>query len=82
MTAISFAVIAIVFFVLGLGGIMYIDHRFSLTVEGRSYALTKGRKIQTDDPYVRKQFKKYYAIRVAYSIALVALLLWVVSYVR
>jgi hypothetical protein len=78
MTAVAFGLIAIVFFVLGLGGIMYIDHRFALAVDGRNYAV-KGRKVETDDPYVRKQFRKFYAIRVAYSVSLLALLVLVTS---
>lgn len=78
MTTFVFVLIAISVFVLGLGGIMYIDHRYALTVAGRSYSI-KGRKIDTDDPYVRRQFKKYYAIRVAYSVALLVVLVVVVN---
>lgn len=78
MTAVVFITMAIVFFVLGMGGIMYIDHRFALAVDGRNYAM-KGRKIETDDPFVRKQFRKFYAIRVAYSVSLLALLVMVAS---
>ncbi len=78
MTAVVFITMAIVFFVLGMGGIMYIDHRFALAVDGRNYAM-KGRKIETDDPFVRKQFRKFYAIRVAYSVFLLALLVMVAS---
>jgi hypothetical protein len=69
----TFVIIAIVFFVLGLGGIMYIDHLFAVAVDGRDYAV-KGRKVETDDPYVRKQFRKFYAIRVAYSVFLLVML--------
>jgi hypothetical protein len=69
----TFVIIAIVFFVLGLGGIMYIDHLFAVSVDGRDYAV-KGRKVETDDPYVRKQFRKFYAIRVAYSVFLLVML--------
>lgn len=78
MTTFIFVLIAISVFVLGLGGIMYIDHRFALTVDGRSYSM-KGRKIETDDPYVRRQFKKFYAVRVAYSVALLVLLVVAVN---
>ena len=78
MTAVVFITMAIVFFVLGMGGIMYIDHRFAIAVDGRNYAM-KGRKIETDDPFVRKQFRKFYAIRVAYSVFLLALLVMVAS---
>ncbi len=78
MTAVVFITMAIVFFVLGMGGIMYIDHRFAIAVDGRNYAM-KGRKIETDDPFVRKQFRKFYAIRVAYSVFLLALLVVVAS---
>ncbi|MEP0232158.1 endonuclease [Roseibium sp.] len=80
MTAIIFILIAIAFFVLGMGGIMYIDHKFALAVDGRTYSM-KGRKIDTEDPYVRRQFRKFYAIRVVYSICLLALLIAVVSHV-
>lgn len=73
-----FVVIAIVFFVLGLGGIMYIDHLFAVAVDGRDYAV-KGRKVETDDPFVRKQFRKYYAIRVAYSVFLLVMLVVVAN---
>ena len=78
MTTFLFILIAICVFVFGLGGIMFIDHRFALTVVGRSYSI-KGRKIDTDDPYVRRQFKKYYAIRVAYSVALLVFLVVAVN---
>ncbi|WP_417687025.1 endonuclease [Roseibium sp.] len=80
MTAVTFILIAVVFFVLGMGGIMYIDHQFALAVDGRNYAV-KGRKVETDDPYVRKQFRKFFAFRVAYSVFLLVLLLVVVSHV-
>ncbi|WP_417667655.1 endonuclease [Roseibium sp.] len=80
MTAVIFILIAISFFVLGMGGIMYIDHKFALAVEGRTYAV-KGRKIETDDPFVRKQFRRFFAIRVAYSVFLLVLLMVVVSHV-
>lgn len=73
-----FVIIAIVFFVLGLGGIMYIDHLFAVAVDGRDYAV-KGRKVETDDPYVRKQFRKYFAIRVAYSVFLLVMLVVVAN---
>ncbi|MEM9630608.1 MAG: endonuclease [Pseudomonadota bacterium] len=80
MIAFTYAVIAIVFVVLGIGGIMYLDHKFSQSVGDRPFAI-KGRRIDTDDPFVRSQFKKFYALRVAYSIALLVLLLVVVSHV-
>ena len=80
MITFIYAVIAIVFVVLGIGGIMYLDHRFSLSVGDRPYAL-KGRRIETDDPFVRSQYRKFYALRVAYSFALLALLFVVVSHV-
>jgi ABC-type transport system involved in Fe-S cluster assembly fused permease/ATPase subunit len=60
MIVFTYAVIAISFVVLGIGGIMYLDHRFSLTVGDRPFAI-KGRRIETDDPFVRKQFRKFYA---------------------
>ncbi|POF31137.1 endonuclease [Roseibium marinum] len=75
-----YAVIAVVFVVLGIGGIMYLDHRFSLAVGDRSFAM-KGRRIETDDPFVRRQYRKFHAIRVAYCVALLALLFAVVSHV-
>ncbi|MEJ8473045.1 endonuclease [Roseibium algae] len=78
MTVVVFILIAFSFFVLGMGGIMFIDHKFALAVDGRTYAM-KGRKIDTDDPYVRRQFKKFYAIRVVYSIFLLVLLIGVVG---
>jgi len=78
MNVAIFAVIAVVFFALGLGGMMYIDHRFALSVEGRNYAI-EGRKIKSDDPYVRRQFRKFYAIRVAYSVLLLVLLILVTA---
>ena len=78
MTVIVFAAIAIGFFVAGLAGIMYIDHKFALSVTGRDYAV-KGRKIETDDPYVRRQFRKFYALRVAFAFTLLTLLLVVVG---
>jgi len=80
MITFIYAVIAIVFVVLGIGGIMYLDHRFSLSVGDRPYAV-KGRRIETDDPFVRSQYRKFYALRVAYSCALLALLFVVVSHV-
>ncbi|MES0881323.1 endonuclease [Roseibium sp. SCP14] len=80
MIAFTYAVIAIVFVVLGIGGIMYLDHKFSQSVGDRPFAI-KGRRIDTDDPFVRSQFRKFYALRVAYSIALLVLLLVVVSHV-
>ncbi|MEP1934142.1 MAG: endonuclease [Roseibium sp.] len=70
----TYAVIAVVFVVMGIGGIMYLDHRFSLAVGDRPFAI-KGRRIETDDPFVRKQFNKFYALRVAYSIGLLVLLI-------
>jgi len=80
MIALAYAVIAVVFVVLGIGGIMYLDHRFSQSVGDRPFAM-KGRRIDTDDPFVRSQFRKFYALRVAYSVLLVALLIAVVSHV-
>ncbi|MTH98054.1 endonuclease [Roseibium sp. RKSG952] len=81
MTMLVFGAIAVVFVLAGLGGIMYIDHLFATSVDGRSYAV-KGKKVETDDPFVRKQFRKFYAIRVAYSLTLLVLLIVVVSYVE
>ena len=78
MNVAIFAVIAVVFFVLGLGGMMYIDHRFALSVHGRDYAV-EGRKIKSEDPYVRRQFRKFFALRVAYSVLLLALLILVTA---
>ncbi len=80
MIAVAYLVIAVVFVVLGIGGIMYLDHRFSLAVGDRPFSMN-GRRIETDDPFVRSQFRKFHALRVAYSLALVVLLLVVVSYV-
>jgi len=80
MIVFTYAVIGIVFIVLGIGGIMYLDHRFSLAVGDRPFAI-KGRRIETDDPFVARQFKKFYALRVAYSLALLVLLFVVVSHV-
>lgn len=78
MIALIYALIALVFFALGMGGMMYIDHRFSLAVGDRPFAV-KGRRIETDDPFVAKQFRKFYAIRVAYSVLLIVLLIVVAS---
>ncbi|MBN9672490.1 endonuclease [Roseibium aggregatum] len=80
MIAVAYAVIAVTFVVLGIGGIMYLDHRFSQSVGDRPFAM-KGRRIDSDDPFVLKQFRKFQAIRVAYSLLLVALLIAVVSHV-
>ncbi|GGB32816.1 hypothetical protein GCM10011316_01130 [Roseibium aquae] len=76
MTAVIFGLIAVVFIVSGLGGIMFIDHQFAKSVEGRIYAV-KGRRVETDDPFVRKQFRKFYALRVAYAMFLLVMLIWV-----
>ncbi|MBD1547318.1 endonuclease [Roseibium aggregatum] len=78
MNVAIFAVIAVVFFILGLGGMMYIDHKFALSVDGRDYAI-EGRKLKSDDPYVRRQFRKFFALRVAYSVFLLALLILVTA---
>ncbi len=78
MTMLVFGLIAVVFFILGLGGMMYIDHQFAIAVDGRNYAV-KGRKVETDDPFVKKQFRKFYAIRVAYSVFLLVMLVVVAS---
>ena len=80
MIVFTYVVIAVVFVVLGIGGVMYLDHKFSQAVGDRPFAI-KGRRIETDDPFVRRQFRKFFAIRVAYSLALVVLLLTVVSHV-
>lgn len=74
----TFVIIAIVFFALGLGGNMYIGHQFAVAVDGREYVV-KGRKVETDDPFVRKQFRKYYAIRVVYSVFLLVMLVVVAN---
>ncbi|WP_299816366.1 endonuclease [uncultured Roseibium sp.] len=73
-----YAVLAVGFVVLGIGGIMFLDHRFSQAVGDRSFAM-KGRRLETDDPFVRRQFRRYHAIRVAYCAALLVLLFTVVS---
>ncbi|CTQ55051.1 hypothetical protein LP7551_03592 [Roseibium album] len=80
MIVFTYAVIAIVFVVLGIGGIMYLDHRFSQSIGDRPFAI-KGRRIDSDDPFVRSQFRKFYALRVAYSVLLLVLLFVAVSYV-
>nr|WP_319384104.1 endonuclease [uncultured Roseibium sp.] len=80
MIALAYAVIAVVFVVLGIGGIMFLDHKFSQSVGDRQFAI-KGRRIETDDPFVRGQFRKFYALRVAWSILLIVLLFVVVSHV-
>jgi hypothetical protein len=80
MIVFTYAVIAIVFVVLGIGGIMYLDHRFSESIGDRPFAI-KGRRIDSDDPFVRSQFRKFYALRVAYSVSLLVLLFVAVSYV-
>ncbi|MEO0977811.1 MAG: endonuclease [Pseudomonadota bacterium] len=80
MIAFTYAVIAIVFVSLGIGGIMYLDHKFSQSVGDRQFAI-KGRRIDTDDAFVRSQFRKFYALRVAWSILLIVLLFVVVSHV-
>ncbi|MTI44968.1 hypothetical protein JM93_03576 [Roseibium hamelinense] len=78
MIVATYAVIAVVFIVVGMGGIMYLDHMFSQSVGDRPFSM-KGRRVVTDDPYVKKQFRKFYALRVAFSIGLIVLLLVVVS---
>lgn len=78
MITVIYVLIAVFFVLAGIGGIMYLDHRFSLTVGDRPFAI-KGRRIETDDPFVRKQFKKFYALRVAYSLFLLVLLFVVVG---
>ncbi|MBG6164341.1 hypothetical protein IWQ54_004019 [Labrenzia sp. EL_195] len=80
MIALTYTVIAIVFVTLGIGGIMYLDHRFSQSVGDRQFAM-KGRRIDTDDLFVRSQFRKFHALRVAWSILLIVLLFVVVSHV-
>ncbi|WP_029064608.1 hypothetical protein [Labrenzia sp. DG1229] len=80
MIALTYTVIAIVFVTFGIGGIMYLDHRFSQSVGDRQFAM-KGRRIDTDDPFVRSQFRKFHALRVAWSILLIVLLFVVVSHV-
>jgi hypothetical protein len=80
MIVFTYAVIAIVFVVLGIVGIMYLDHRFSQSIGDRPFAI-KGRRIDSDDPFVRSQFRKFYALRVAYSVLLLVLLFVAVSYV-
>ncbi|WP_422036778.1 endonuclease [Roseibium sp.] len=80
MIALAYAVIAVVFVVLGIGGIMFLDHKFSQSVGDRQFAI-KGRRIETDDPFVRSQFRKFYALRVAWSVLLIVLLFVVVSHV-
>ena len=80
MIAVTYAAIAVFFVVAGLGGIMYLDHKFSLAVEGRNYSI-KGRRIESADPFVRNTHRKFYALRVAYSVFLLALLFWMVSHV-
>ncbi len=78
MIVFIYAVIALGFVSLGIGGIMYLDHKFSNSVAGRSYAM-KGRRIETDDPFVRSQYRKFYALRVLYSVGLICLLVWIAS---
>lgn len=78
MIAFTYALIAVVFVVLGIGGVMFLDHKFSQSVGDRPFAI-KGRKIETDDPFVRRQFRIFFALRVAYSLLLVVLLLVVVG---
>ncbi|MEP3049147.1 MAG: endonuclease [Roseibium sp.] len=80
MIVFTYIVIAVVFVISGLGGFMYIDHKFALSVEGRSYAV-KRKTVETDDPFVRTQFRKFYALRMAYSVFLLVALIVVVSYV-
>lgn len=77
MTA-FFVVVAVLFFAAGLGGMIVLDHKFSKAVQGREYTV-KGRRVLSDDPFVRKTFRKFHAIRVAYSFFLIALLVVVVS---
>jgi len=80
MIAVTYALIAIAVIVLALGGNMYLDHRFSRVVGDRPFSLN-GRRIETDDPFVLRQYKKYFALRVAYMMAILVLLFVVVSYV-
>lgn len=80
MIALTYAIIAIVFVVLAIGGAVYFDQSFSKAVGDRPFVL-KGRRIETDDPYVRRQFNKFFAMRVAYYLGLVVLLIVVASHV-
>ena len=80
MIAVTYGIIAVVFVVLGIGGIMYLDHRFSASVGDRPFTVN-GRRVESDAPFVLRQFKKFYALRVAYSLALLVLLFVVVSHV-
>ena len=58
----------------------YLDHRFSASVGDRPFTVN-GRRVESDDPFVLRQFKKFYALRVGYSLALLVLLFVVVSHV-
>ncbi|SHM42519.1 endonuclease [Roseibium suaedae] len=78
MTVFWFVVVAVCIFLLGVGGMIVLDHKFSQAVQGRDYTV-KGRRVLSDDPFVRKTFRKFHAIRVAYSFLLIALLVVVVS---
>lgn len=80
MIAVIYVVIAIAVVVLALGGNMYLDQRFSQAVGDRPFTLN-GRRIETDDPFVLRQYKKFYALRVAYFVGLLVLLFVVVSHV-
>lgn len=74
MIVLAYAVIAVVIVVLAIGGVMYLDHKFSQTVGDRPFAI-KGRNIDTDDPFVRRQYRKFFAMRVAWCVALLVLLI-------
>lgn len=78
MTVLLYAVIAIFFVVAGIGGNIVLDQWFSRAVGDRPFTVN-GRRVESEDPFVRGQFRKFYALRVAYSVTLLVLLLVVVS---
>nr|WP_231710479.1 endonuclease [Roseibium limicola] len=76
----TYGIIAVVYIILAFGGIFMLDHWFSQRVGDRPFSIN-GRKIETDDPFVQKQFRKFHFFKVIYSMSLIALLLVTVSYV-
>lgn len=80
MNGVVFVCIILIFAAAGFLGIGYLNGLFMAKVEGREYTI-KGRKCETNDPYVRKQYRIHYAQRVFFALSLLALLFVVLSYV-
>lgn len=78
MIALAYAIIGVVFVILAFGGIFMLDHWFSQRVGDRPFAI-KGRQIESDDPFVRRQFRLFSLAKVFYCFGLIGLLIAVVS---